>query len=230
MNPQWKSFVEKFRDGGFKDVYVAPALQNALEDHSPVLLEFLSGYDNITHFLPKKFVSDLLRKRKNEKLNLDPEVVAEAFISIDDPLLILSSENVSPEIDAPCAIFAELDMNKIVLFTAFAALKVCSPKDATLVHNANERLQQLSFAFDPSRDEVKYLLMWKTLELALNKLQSYKRKIHKLLNRSVMSQVLKAEQTCESVVVENQSDYDNTQDGTNKKGKGNKGQKSKKSK
>ncbi|GKD32070.1 hypothetical protein Tco_1242848 [Tanacetum coccineum] len=225
MNPQWKSFVEKFRDGGFKDVYVAPALKNALQgnfrsmthfrvsphsfvylldrllsmhsfssgysyttrssfvesfahihsdstlsigpsslnpsflvelirdtlcsseittiwikksnidgfyypllalklvmilsliclkvpDYSPLLLDFLSGYDNITHFLPKKFVCDLLRKRKNQKLNLDPEVVAEAFISIDDPLLILSSENVSPKIDAPCAIFVDLRKSK----------------------------------------------------------------------------------------------------------------------
>ncbi|GJY82118.1 UvrD-like helicase, ATP-binding domain, P-loop containing nucleoside triphosphate hydrolase [Tanacetum coccineum] len=429
MNPKWKSIVEKFRDGGFKDVSVAPALQNALEghfrsrthfrvsphifvylldrllsmqsfssgysyttrssfvesfthihsdstlsigpsslnpsflvevirdtlcasentiiwikksnidgfyyplfvlklvmilsliclevpDYSPVLLEFLSGYDNITHFLPKKFVCDLLRKRKNEKLNLDSEVVAEAFISIDDPLLILSSEYVSPEIDAPCAILVdlrkskeeiesvlfprintlnvhtssnnagtipevsssntlpdtymnmntvklqmnwkvlekisnaingkkgvalnklsaapmikvELDMNQVIIITGLAAQKLCSPKDATIVHDARESLKVLSFAFDPSREEVKHPLTLKTLELAVNRLQSYKRKIDKFLNCAVTCQVSKAEQTCESVVVENQSDYDNTQDGTNKKGKGNKGQKSKKSK
>ncbi|PWA76942.1 uvrD-like Helicase, ATP-binding domain, P-loop containing nucleoside triphosphate hydrolase [Artemisia annua] len=248
MNPKWKSFVEKFRDGGFKDVYVAPALQIALEDnftpmaqlsvnsrlcsisphsyvylldrlllmhsfssgysyttrsslvesfthihsdstlsigpsslnpsffvrlirdilctseigilwikksnidgfyypllvlklvmilsliclkvpnHSPVLLQHLSGYNSITDFLPKKFVCDLLRKKKNEKLNLDPEVVAEAFISIDDPLLILSSENVSPEIDAPCAIFVDLSKSKeeieSVLFPRINTLNV----------------------------------------------------------------------------------------------------------
>ncbi|PWA72412.1 uvrD-like Helicase, ATP-binding domain, P-loop containing nucleoside triphosphate hydrolase [Artemisia annua] len=439
MNPKWKSFVEKFRDGGFKDVYVAPALQNALEgnfrstaqyyvsierclcsisphsfvylldrlllmhsfssgysyttrsslvesfthihsdstlsigpsslnpsflvllisdilhtiettiawiqksnidgfyyplfvlklvmilsliclkvpDHSPVLLEHLSDYNNITDFLPKKFVCDLLRKRKNEKLNLDPEVVAEAFISIDDPLLILSSEHVSPEIDAPCAIFvdlrkskeeiesvlfprinilnvhtssnkagtipevsssntlpdtymnmntvkmqmnwkvldeisnaingkkglvpnkylpiatmikAELDMNRVVLITAFAAQKFCSPNGATIVTIAIESLKVLSFAFDPSREEVKYPLTFKILEIAVSRLQSYKRKIDKFLNRSVTSQVSKVEQTCDSVVIENQSDYDNTRDGTNQKGKGNKGQRSKKSK
>ncbi|PWA35649.1 uvrD-like Helicase, ATP-binding domain, P-loop containing nucleoside triphosphate hydrolase [Artemisia annua] len=435
--PKWKSFVEKFRDGGFKDVYVAPALQNALEgnfrstaqyyvsierclcsisphssvylldrllsmhsfssgysyttrsslvesfthihsdstlsigpsslnpsflvqvirdflrateitiiwiqksnidgfyyplfvlklvmllsliclkvpDHSPVLLEFLSGYDNITDFLPKKFVCDLLRKRENVKLNLDAEVVAEAFISIYDPLLILSSENVSLEIDAPYAIFvdirkwkediesvlfprintlnvhtpsnnagsipevsfsntltdtymnmntvkmqmnwkvleeisnaingkkgvapnklstatmiqAELDMNRVILITAFAAQKFWSPYDTAIVHNANESLKLLSFAFDPSQEKERYSVI-ETLESALNMLQGYKRKIDKFLNRSVTSQASKVEQTCDSVVIENQSDYDNTQDGTNKNGKGNKGQKSKKSK
>ncbi|GJV28235.1 retrovirus-related pol polyprotein from transposon TNT 1-94 [Tanacetum coccineum] len=51
------------------------------------------------------------------------------------------------------------------------------------------------------------------------------------LGNAVMVDVVsKVKQTCDSVVVENQSDYDNTQDGTNKKGNGNKGQKSKKSK
>ncbi|GJZ09515.1 UvrD-like helicase, ATP-binding domain, P-loop containing nucleoside triphosphate hydrolase [Tanacetum coccineum] len=357
LKMNWKSFVEKFRDGGFKDVYVAPALKNALEgnfrsttqiyayierrfctisphsfvylldrllsmhsfssgysyttrssfvesfthihsdstlsigplkvpDYSPVLLRYLAGYDKITYFLPKKFVSDLLRKRKNEKLNLDPEVVAEAFISIDDPLLILSSENVSPEIDAPCAIFVDLrkskeeiesvlfprinthsvrtssnnagtipevsssntlrdtymNMNTVKLQMNWKVLEeISNAKNgnkgvapnklptATMIKAELDMNKVLSFAFDPSREEVKYPPTWKTLELALNTLQSYKRKIDKLLNRAVTSQVSKVEQTCESVVVENQNNYDNTQDGT-KKGKGNKGQKSKKSK
>nr|GEU55854.1 UvrD-like helicase, ATP-binding domain, P-loop containing nucleoside triphosphate hydrolase [Tanacetum cinerariifolium]GEU88770.1 UvrD-like helicase, ATP-binding domain, P-loop containing nucleoside triphosphate hydrolase [Tanacetum cinerariifolium] len=210
MNPQWKSFVEKFRDGGFKDVYVAPALQNALEalklvlkvpDYSPFLLEFLS----------------------------DPEVVAEAFISIDDPLLILSLENkvleeisnaingkngVEPnKLSAAPTIKAELDINQVILITVLATLKFCSPKDATIVLEKKRSVHMLQ-----------------ALELALIKLQSYKRKIDKLLNRSVMSRVSKVEQTRESVVVENQIDYDNTHDGTNKKGNENNGQKSKKNK
>ncbi|GJZ70089.1 hypothetical protein Tco_0633639, partial [Tanacetum coccineum] len=185
IKPQFKSFVEKFRDGGLKDVLVAPTLERALEDnfkvasgflsphsfgylldrlllmqtftsensyttrsfvgsfthiqsastlsigpsslnlsiiveriadilyyneitvvwiqrnkidasyypllvlkmvmilsliclkapnYSPKLHNFLCGLDNIACFLPKKFVRGLLRKRKNHKLNLDPEV------------------------------------------------------------------------------------------------------------------------------------------------------------
>ncbi|PWA76382.1 uvrD-like Helicase, ATP-binding domain, P-loop containing nucleoside triphosphate hydrolase [Artemisia annua] len=70
-------------------------------DCSPVLLELLSGNHNIAYCLPKKFVHDLLIKRKNQKLNLDPEVVAEAFTSVDDPLLI-----------AHCAIFVDLRKSK----------------------------------------------------------------------------------------------------------------------
>ncbi|PWA47178.1 uvrD-like Helicase, ATP-binding domain, P-loop containing nucleoside triphosphate hydrolase [Artemisia annua] len=83
-----------------------------LPKYSHWLLRHLSGYGNYAYFLPKKFVSGLLRKRKNEELNLDPEVVAEAFSSIDDPLLIISSEDCSPKINAPCAIFVDLRKSK----------------------------------------------------------------------------------------------------------------------
>ncbi|GJR30534.1 putative reverse transcriptase domain-containing protein [Tanacetum coccineum] len=80
--------------------------------HSHFLLELLSGCDNFAYLLPKKCVRDHLRKRTNKKLNLDPEVVAEAFLSIDDPLLIVRSGNVSPEVNAPCAIFVDLENSK----------------------------------------------------------------------------------------------------------------------
>ncbi|PWA57990.1 uvrD-like Helicase, ATP-binding domain, P-loop containing nucleoside triphosphate hydrolase [Artemisia annua] len=83
-----------------------------LPEYSHCLLRHLSGHGNYAYFLPKKFVSGLLRKSKNEKLNLDPEVVAEAFSSIDDPLLIISSEDGSPKINAPCAIFVDLRKSK----------------------------------------------------------------------------------------------------------------------
>ncbi|PWA59878.1 uvrD-like Helicase, ATP-binding domain, P-loop containing nucleoside triphosphate hydrolase [Artemisia annua] len=83
-----------------------------LPEYSHCLLRYLSGYGNYAYFLPKKFVSGLFRKRKNEELNLDPEVVAEAFSSIDDPLLIISSEDGSPKINAPCAIFVDLRKSK----------------------------------------------------------------------------------------------------------------------
>ncbi|GKD63639.1 UvrD-like helicase, ATP-binding domain, P-loop containing nucleoside triphosphate hydrolase, partial [Tanacetum coccineum] len=83
-----------------------------LPKYSHRLLHYLSGYGNYAYFLPKKFVSCLLRKSKNQELNLNPEVVAEAFSSIDDPLLIISSEDGSPKINAPCAIFVDLRKSK----------------------------------------------------------------------------------------------------------------------
>ncbi|GJV96341.1 hypothetical protein Tco_1547918, partial [Tanacetum coccineum] len=43
------------------------------------------------HLLPNKFVSNLLRGREGQNLILNPEIVAEAFSSIDDPLVILCS-------------------------------------------------------------------------------------------------------------------------------------------
>ncbi|KAI3817065.1 hypothetical protein L1987_10852 [Smallanthus sonchifolius] len=78
-----------------------------VSDYSQVLLDLLSGRNNIAYLLPKKFVSDLLRRRKGHNLNLNPEVVAEAFMSIDDSLLIVCSGNASQGIHAPCAIFVD---------------------------------------------------------------------------------------------------------------------------
>ncbi|GJY03360.1 hypothetical protein Tco_0369300, partial [Tanacetum coccineum] len=83
-----------------------------LPKYSHRLLQHLSGYDNYAYFLPKKFVSCLLRKSKNQELNLNLEVVAEAFSSVDDPLLIISSEDGSPKINALCAIFVDLRKSK----------------------------------------------------------------------------------------------------------------------
>ncbi|KAI3730448.1 hypothetical protein L1987_61618 [Smallanthus sonchifolius] len=78
-----------------------------VSDYSEVLLDLLSGRNNIAYLLPKKFVHDLLRRRKGRYLNLNPEVVAEAFMSIDDSLLVVCSGNASPGIHAPCAIFVD---------------------------------------------------------------------------------------------------------------------------
>ncbi|GJY60372.1 hypothetical protein Tco_0461029 [Tanacetum coccineum] len=77
-------------------------------DCSQVLLNLLSGSRSIAYMLPKRFVSSLLRRRKGCRLNLNPEVVAEAFISIDDSLLVVCSEDERPKIHAPCAIFVNL--------------------------------------------------------------------------------------------------------------------------
>ncbi|GKD85909.1 UvrD-like helicase, ATP-binding domain, P-loop containing nucleoside triphosphate hydrolase [Tanacetum coccineum] len=72
-------------------------LHNALEDTclqvncSQYLLELLMGRNKILYLLPQKFVSNLLRRRNSGGLNLNFEVVAEAFASVEDPLLIVGS-------------------------------------------------------------------------------------------------------------------------------------------
>ncbi|KAI3730446.1 hypothetical protein L1987_61616 [Smallanthus sonchifolius] len=76
-------------------------------DYSQVLLDWLLGRNNISDLLPKKFVYGLLRRRKGRYLNLSPQVVAEAFMSIDDPLLIVRSENANPRVHAPAALFVD---------------------------------------------------------------------------------------------------------------------------
>ncbi|GJZ24287.1 hypothetical protein Tco_0561746, partial [Tanacetum coccineum] len=77
-------------------------------DHAEFLLDLLSGRNNISCLLPKKFVGDILRKKEDKKLNLNIEVVAEALLSINDPLVIVSSSNVTPKIAATCALFVDL--------------------------------------------------------------------------------------------------------------------------
>nr|GEX50632.1 UvrD-like helicase, ATP-binding domain, P-loop containing nucleoside triphosphate hydrolase [Tanacetum cinerariifolium] len=75
-------------------------------------INLLTGRKNISYLLPKKFVSNLLRRRSGEYLNLNPEIVAETFAIIEDPLLIVYSGEVKPKIHAPCAIFVYLRKSK----------------------------------------------------------------------------------------------------------------------
>ncbi|PWA95691.1 uvrD-like Helicase, ATP-binding domain, P-loop containing nucleoside triphosphate hydrolase [Artemisia annua] len=81
-------------------------------DHSQVLLDLLTGRSNIADLLPQKFVSSLLRRRKGRSLNLNPEVVSEAFMSVKDPLVIVCRGDMVPNIHAPCAIFVDLNKSK----------------------------------------------------------------------------------------------------------------------
>ncbi|GKE55814.1 hypothetical protein Tco_1494999, partial [Tanacetum coccineum] len=79
---------------------------------SQELLELLSGGKNIAQLLPNKFVANLLSRRKGSLLNLNPEVVSEAFLSIEDPLPVVCSGDVNSKINAPCAIFVDLTKSK----------------------------------------------------------------------------------------------------------------------
>ncbi|GJZ28589.1 retrovirus-related pol polyprotein from transposon TNT 1-94 [Tanacetum coccineum] len=67
-----------------------------------IIVRLLKGNADM---LPKTFVSILLRGRKGL---LTPEVIAEAFSSVDDPLVIVCSRDI--DIHAPCAI--KVDPNK----------------------------------------------------------------------------------------------------------------------
>ena len=156
-------------------------------NYSPKLLDFLSGYDNIAYFLPKKFLCSLLRKRINQKLNLDPEVVAEAFLSINDPLLIVRSENVSPKINAPCAIFVDLEKSKeeimSILFPRKNTHNVHTPSNNVNAGTIPEILSSDTLQDTNIMNRVELQINWKVLEeiseaingkkgVALNKLSA----------------------------------------------------------
>ncbi|GKD44412.1 UvrD-like helicase, ATP-binding domain, P-loop containing nucleoside triphosphate hydrolase [Tanacetum coccineum] len=90
-----------------------PALQQIyVPKWSRGFVSLLTGRKNISYLLPKKFVSNLLRRRSGYYLNLNPEMVAETFAIIEDPLLIVYSGEVKPKIHAPCAIFVDLRKSK----------------------------------------------------------------------------------------------------------------------
>nr|XP_043619930.1 uncharacterized protein LOC122591746 [Erigeron canadensis] len=79
---------------------------------SDALLYLLVGSSNVVRLLPQEFVNNLLRRRKGTFLNLHADVVAEAFMSIEDPLLVVSSGNASLRIRAPCATFVDIRKSK----------------------------------------------------------------------------------------------------------------------
>jgi hypothetical protein len=92
-----------------------------VSDYSGVLIGLLTG--SIGYLLPKKFVFNLQRRRSGHDLNLNPELVAEAFASIEDPLVIVYSEDASPKIHAPSAIFVDLKKPKQEIMSALLPRK-----------------------------------------------------------------------------------------------------------
>ncbi|GJX55830.1 UvrD-like helicase, ATP-binding domain, P-loop containing nucleoside triphosphate hydrolase [Tanacetum coccineum] len=82
-----------------------------VSDVSKVLLSLLTGEKSIVHLLLKKLVAKLQR-RSGSCLNLNPEVVAEAFESVEDRLLIGYSEDRIPQIHPLCAISMDLKKSK----------------------------------------------------------------------------------------------------------------------
>ncbi|PWA46871.1 recBCD enzyme subunit RecB, P-loop containing nucleoside triphosphate hydrolase [Artemisia annua] len=72
---------------------------------SKVLMNMLSDHRK---WFPNKFLSNLQRGRKGQELILTPEMVAQAFSCVEDPLVIVYSGDVRPNIHAPGAIFVDL--------------------------------------------------------------------------------------------------------------------------
>ncbi|PWA76709.1 Reverse transcriptase, RNA-dependent DNA polymerase [Artemisia annua] len=114
-------------------------------DYSQVLLDFLIGSSYIADLLPEEFVSSLLRRREGRSLNLNPEVVAEAFMSVKDPLVIVCRGDLSPKIHAPCAIF--VDLNK----TEEEIMGVLFPRKNTLSVNTSQNVSAGAILEPPSR-------------------------------------------------------------------------------
>ncbi|KAI7748573.1 hypothetical protein M8C21_000112 [Ambrosia artemisiifolia] len=140
-----------------------------VSDHSRVLLDLLAGKNNIAYLLPKKFVHHLLRRRKGHNLNLKPDVVAEAFVSIEDPLLIVCAGNASPGIHAPCAVFVDLRKSKKdilnVLFLRKTPLCVKEPSnndDCGMIREASSSNPLL--AENLNVNPVKLRMNWQVLE------------------------------------------------------------------
>ncbi|KAD2804467.1 hypothetical protein E3N88_37844 [Mikania micrantha] len=103
-------------------------------DYSQVLFDLLLGRNNIAYLLPRNFVYALLTRRKGRYLNLTADVVAKAFMSIDDPLLIVRSGNANRQIHVPCAIFVDLGKSKeeivSLLFPRKPVLSVETPSNS----------------------------------------------------------------------------------------------------
>ncbi|XP_023769500.1 uncharacterized protein LOC111918065 isoform X1 [Lactuca sativa] len=100
-----------------KLVMIVSLISLQLLDCSQVIIDLLLGWNNIAYLLPKKFVGDLLRRWNGCNLNLNPDMVAEAFASIEDPLLIVSSGNATPRVHAPCAIFVDLRRSRMEIMS-----------------------------------------------------------------------------------------------------------------
>ncbi|KAI7748574.1 hypothetical protein M8C21_000113, partial [Ambrosia artemisiifolia] len=136
---------------------------------SEVLFDLLLGRCNIAYLLPKEFVYCLLKRRKGRYLHLNPEVVAEAFMSVDDSLLIVSMGNASPRVHAPCALHVDLRKSKEEIMSVLFPRKLvpCVQKppndnDAVMILDATSSNTLPNG--DLNVDHVEVHLNWEVLE------------------------------------------------------------------
>ncbi|XP_071714348.1 uncharacterized protein [Rutidosis leptorrhynchoides] len=101
-------------------------------DCSNVILDLLLGYNNVSYLLPKTFALNLQRRRKGRNMNLNIDVVAEAFASVDDPLLVVSCVNSMPRTYASRAIYVDLRKSKDEIMNQLFPRKTkCSGEDSS---------------------------------------------------------------------------------------------------
>nr|XP_043619864.1 uncharacterized protein LOC122591675 [Erigeron canadensis] len=105
--------------------------------------DILLGSESIAHLLPSKFVYCLLKYRKNRYLNLTPDVVAEAFRSIEDPHVIVCSKEKDPRIDASCALFVDLRQSKEEIMNKLFANYVSESSNTTEAHQLRNHLKEI---------------------------------------------------------------------------------------
>ncbi|XP_076908652.1 uncharacterized protein LOC143565610 [Bidens hawaiensis] len=135
-----------------------------VSDCSQVLLDLLFGNNNVAYLLPREFVTCLLKRRKGRYLNMHPEVVAEAFMSVNDSLLIVCTGNANPRIHAPGALFVDLRKSKEeIMGVLFPRKTVPSNDDDTVVI---PEAQSLSTSLDDNLNvnPVELQFNWKVLE------------------------------------------------------------------
>ncbi|GJT43312.1 RNA-directed DNA polymerase, eukaryota, reverse transcriptase zinc-binding domain protein [Tanacetum coccineum] len=137
------------------------------------VLDMLSDKDNVAALLPEKFVSILLRRSEGRSLNLNPEVVAEAFMSVEDPLVIVCpgdlrrihsvntsshSVNVGTILEPPSRVNSNLNVNPVL-----SALKngTFRAEDMIPVEGEHSKLNALSDTVDPSPQETKHSVIMK---------------------------------------------------------------------
>ncbi|GJV79578.1 UvrD-like helicase, ATP-binding domain, P-loop containing nucleoside triphosphate hydrolase [Tanacetum coccineum] len=176
------------------------------------------GYGNYAYFLPKKFVSCLLRKSKNEELNLNPELVAEAFSCVNDPLLIISSEDVRPKINAPCAIFVDLRKSKEEIMSVVFPRKNTHnvPTSSNIVNGgAIPEGSSPETLPDMNMNHVELRMNWKVIEeisnainakkgMAPNKLPAATRIMNEFdISRATFLLAVAARSSCSSIKFEN---------------------------
>lgn len=75
------------------------------------LLFDLLGQKNITELLPWEFYDALRRRQRNNRLNIDVNLLADAFKKIGNPLVIVSMHGNCPKFGCKDAIFVDMKLN-----------------------------------------------------------------------------------------------------------------------
>nr|GEW92359.1 UvrD-like helicase, ATP-binding domain, P-loop containing nucleoside triphosphate hydrolase [Tanacetum cinerariifolium] len=224
--PRWKSFVEKFRDRGLKDVSVARALQHALDHSFGTNSSFLSVH-SFGYLLDRLLLVQSFSSRKSY-------TTRSCFVGLFTHIRSASTLSVGQFFDLSVIIERIED---ILSNSEFVDFGICQKVIEEISQVIDEK-KGLAPNKLPAATRImahvvadNHLVVWKNLRMIVDALQKARhfidkffRNIDAFLNHHVPSQqVTKVEETGDeaSVMSENQSECENTQDGNNEKGKGN---------